>query len=86
MEKKRAGVWQYRWKDEVITAGLLLAFGFMINAGIEIRGLFMDDLYLWSCYGEQTFREICVSFGQHPVPVPLLSGGLRGVGGFWEAM
>ncbi len=51
MEKKRAGVWQYRWKEEVIIAGLLLAFGFIINAGIQIRGLFMDDLYLWSCYG-----------------------------------
>ena len=63
MEKKRAGVWQYRWKDEVITAGLLLAFGFMINAGIEIRGLFMDDLYLWSCYGEQTFREFVFPLG-----------------------
>ena len=63
MEKKRAGVWQYRWKDEVITAGLLLAFGFMINAGIEIRGLVMDDLYLWSCYGEQTFREFVFPLG-----------------------
>ena len=63
MEKKRAGVWQYRWKDEVITAGLLLAFGFMINAGIEISGLFMDDLYLWSCYGEQTFREFVFPLG-----------------------
>jgi len=63
MEEKRAGVWQYRWKDEVITAGVLLAFGFFINAGIEIRGLFMDDLYLWSCYGEQTFREFVFPIG-----------------------
>lgn len=63
MEKKRAGVWQYRWKDEVITAGLLLAFGFFINAGIEIRGLFMDDLYLWSCYGEQSFGEFVFPIG-----------------------
>ncbi len=63
MEKKRAGVWQYRWKEEVIIAGLLLAFGFIINAGIQIRGLFMDDLYLWSCYGEQTFREFVFPLG-----------------------
>ena len=55
MEKKKTGMWQYRWKDEVITAGLLLAFGFFINRGIEIRGLFMDDLYLWSCYADQSF-------------------------------
>ena len=63
MEKKKTGMWQYRWKDEVITAGLLLAFGFFINRGIEIRGLFMDDLYLWSCYGEQTFREFVFPTG-----------------------
>ncbi len=63
MEKKTAGLWQYRWKDEVITAGLLLAFAFFINAGIEIKGLFMDDLYLWSCYGEQSFREFVFPLG-----------------------
>ena len=33
MEKRRAGIWQYRWKDEVIAAGLLLAFGFFIKSG-----------------------------------------------------
>lgn len=63
MEKKRAGTWQYRWKDEVIAAGLLLAFAFFINAGIEIKGLFMDDLYLWSCYGEQSFLEFVFPMG-----------------------
>lgn len=63
MEKKGAGMWQYRWKDEVITAGLLLAFAFFINAGIRIKGLFMDDLYLWSCYGEQSFREFVFPMG-----------------------
>ncbi|MEY8354076.1 hypothetical protein AALB39_12045 [Lachnospiraceae bacterium 54-53] len=45
------------WKDEIIAAVLLLAFAFFINRGIEIKGLYMDDLYLWSCYGEQTFRQ-----------------------------
>ena len=42
MDKKSAAMWQYRWKDEVIAAGLLLAAGFLINAGIQIKGLFMD--------------------------------------------
>ncbi len=63
MEKRRAGIWQYRWKDEVIAAGLLLAFGFFINRRVEIRGLCADDLYLWSCYGEQSFREFVFPTG-----------------------
>lgn len=63
MEKKGAGMWQYHWKDEVITAGLLMAFAFFINRGIEIKGLYMDDLYLWSCYGEQSFREFVFPLG-----------------------
>lgn len=44
-------------KDEIIAVSLLLIFGFFINRGIEIKGLYMDDLYLWSCYGEQSFRQ-----------------------------
>ena len=63
METKRSAVRFYRWKDEVIAAGLLMAFAFFINAGIEIRGLFMDDLYLWSCYGEQSFLEFVFPIG-----------------------
>lgn len=59
MEKKRKQ-WQrsdFDGKSEVIVLLLLMSFAFFINRGIEIKGLFMDDLYLWSCYGEQTFRE-----------------------------
>lgn len=51
------------WKNEVIAALLLLAFAFFINRGIEIKGLYMDDLYLWSCYGEQTFRQFVFPMG-----------------------
>lgn len=51
------------WKDEIIAAALLLAFAFFINRGIEIKGLYMDDLYLWSCYGEQSFREFVFPLG-----------------------
>lgn len=63
MERRDSGIWRYRWKDEVITAGLLMAFACLINAGIQIKGLFMDDLYLWSCYGEQSFREFVFPLG-----------------------
>ncbi len=51
--------WQMagRWKTDLLIVLLLACFAFWINRGIEIKGLYMDDLYLWSCYGEQSFLE-----------------------------
>lgn len=51
------------WKDHVIAALLLMGFAFFINIGIEIKGLYMDDLYMWSCFGEQTFWEYVLPVG-----------------------
>ena len=51
MEKK------YEWKDHVIFMGILLATAVWVNRNIEIKGLYMDDLYFWSCYGEQGFLQ-----------------------------
>lgn len=51
------------WKTEFLVVLLLTGFAFWVNRGIEIRGLYMDDLYLWSCYGEQTFREFVFPLG-----------------------
>ena len=57
MEKK------YEWKDHVIFMGLLLAMAVWVNRGIEIKGLYMDDLYFWSCYGEQSFLQYVFPVG-----------------------
>lgn len=51
------------WKNEIIAALLLIGFAFFINRGIEIKGLYMDDLYLWSCYGEQSFVQFVFPIG-----------------------
>lgn len=51
------------WKNDVIVALVLAGFAFWINRGIAIKGLYMDDLYLWSCYGEQTFSEFVFPVG-----------------------
>lgn len=51
------------WKTHVIAALLLMSFAWFINRGIEIKGLYMDDLYLWSCYGEQSFFEYVFPIG-----------------------
>ncbi|MGL5433933.1 MAG: hypothetical protein ACRDBO_00865 [Lachnospiraceae bacterium] len=50
-------------KDDLLAALMLVGFAFLINKGIEIKGLYMDDLYLWSCYGEQTFLEYVFPVG-----------------------
>lgn len=63
MEKKTEPVVVRPWKNDVIVALLLTGFAFWINRGIVIKGLYMDDLYLWSCYGEQTFTEFVFPMG-----------------------
>lgn len=57
MEKK------YEWKDHVIFMGILLGLAVWVNRNVEIKGLYMDDLYLWSCYGEQGFFEYVFPVG-----------------------
>lgn len=52
---KQAG----RLKGDLLVAFLLIGFAFWINRDVEIKGLYMDDLYLWSCYGEQSFWNMC---------------------------
>ena len=41
----------------------IAVFAFFINRDIEIKGLYMDDLYMWSCYGEQNFFEFVFPIG-----------------------
>lgn len=48
--------------DIILITGLFI-FGFYVNRGIEIKGLYMDDLYMWSCYGEQSFFEYVFPIG-----------------------
>lgn len=50
-------------ETDLIVIGMLVAFAWFINSGIEIKGLYMDDLYLWSCYGEQSFLEYVFPIG-----------------------
>lgn len=52
-----------RWKNDLMAVLLLTAFAFWVNRGISIKGLYMDDLYLWSCYGEQSFVEFVFPVG-----------------------
>ncbi|HIU88568.1 MAG TPA: hypothetical protein IAB10_06550 [Candidatus Avilachnospira avistercoris] len=41
----------------------IAVFAFYINRDIEIKGLYMDDLYMWSFYGEQSFFEFVFPIG-----------------------
>ena len=52
-----------RSTEGLLIFAVLLGFGFFINREVELKGLYMDDLYLWSCYGEQSFMEYVFLFG-----------------------
>ena len=52
-----------KWSAELLIFALFLGFGFFINRGVELKGLYMDDLYLWSCYRKQTFTEYVFPMG-----------------------
>ena len=60
--KQRAEAMQYRWtkradvwKTEALVLILLTAFTFVINRHMEIKGLYMDDLYQWFCFNDNPF-------------------------------
>ena len=53
--------------DIILITGLFI-FGFYVNRGIEMKGLYMDDLYMWSCYGEQSFFEYVFPIGTSTRP------------------
>lgn len=48
---------------DVLLLAAIAAFGFWVNRNIEIKGLYMDDLYMWSCYGEQSLAEFVFPIG-----------------------
>lgn len=56
-------VWRSRWKEEVLACGALLAFAFLINASVQIKGLYMDDLYMWSCFADDSFLSYVFPIG-----------------------
>lgn len=62
LQEKISEAWK-RWSPELLIFALFLGFGFWINRGVELKGLYMDDLYLWSCYGEQSFTEYVFPMG-----------------------
>lgn len=61
--RKPSMVWRYRWKEEVLVFTLLTALAFFINAAVQIRGLFMDDLYMWYWFAEGSFPEYVFPIG-----------------------
>lgn len=58
---------ELRMKNEllkdILALLLLVGFAFLVNAGMRISGLYMDDLYMWSCWGEQSFFAYVFPFG-----------------------
>ena len=54
------------WKSivtELCMLAIIAGFAFWVNRDIVIKGLYMDDLYMWSCYGEQSIWEFAFPIG-----------------------
>lgn len=49
--------------SEIFMLLIIAGFAFYVNRSIVIKGLYMDDLYMWSCYGEQSIWEFAFPIG-----------------------
>ena len=54
---------KYHMLIDLFVSSLFLIYSFIVNAGIRISGLYMDDLYMWSTYGEESFINYVFPFG-----------------------
>ncbi|MGP1348077.1 MAG: hypothetical protein ACTTK0_00365 [Stomatobaculum sp.] len=53
----------YDFRTDILLACVLLMWAFFVNRKFRISGLYMDDLYMWSCWGEQSFPEYVFPIG-----------------------
>ena len=51
------------WKMEVIILLMLTGFAFFINRHMKLECLYMDDLYQWYCYNDQSFWDAVFTMG-----------------------
>lgn len=51
------------WKMEVIIILMLTGFAFFINRHMKLECLYMDDLYQWYCYNDQSFWDAVFTMG-----------------------
>lgn len=54
---------QIEWRSELLIVCLLGAFAFFVNRHMEIKGLYMDDLYQWYSYNSESFLQAIFTFG-----------------------
>lgn len=48
---------------DIVSIVLLIVWTFLINRQIRISGLYMDDLFLWSCFKDETLKEFVLPLG-----------------------
>ena len=44
-------------RSDLLLLAALIAWAFFVNRQFRISGLYKDDLYTWSCWGEQSFWQ-----------------------------
>ena len=61
-------------RSDLLLLAALIAWAFFVNRQFRISGLYKDDLYTWSCWGEQSFWQYAFRRAR---PAAALSTGRR---------
>jgi hypothetical protein len=65
--KTGTGDWKKNITLDLLLTALLFSWAFFVNRKLKLTGLYMDDLYMWSCFREESFTQFVFPAGNSRV-------------------